>query len=116
MIGPPTIEPSKMGVNAFSQLTLSIRIAPSFGLLQKEIGLVLASFCPPTISTGIILIPNPIFAMNNNKTEEILRHEIMTTIRANNLNISADFWFMLIFRTEVQLRGIARELHISIKG
>jgi hypothetical protein len=52
-------------------------------------------------------------AQNQNQ-KQILRHEIMTTIKANNLEVTGDFWFMLIFRTLSELKKIAGGLNISV--
>ena len=48
--------------------------------------------------------------MTDKKTA--LRHAIMTNVQANNIPVTGDFWFMLVFRTESELRQIAREMHI----
>jgi hypothetical protein len=48
------------------------------------------------------------------KTEERLRHEIMTNVKANGIEVTGDFWLMLVFRTEAQLREICREMKIRI--
>jgi len=50
----------------------------------------------------------------NNKTEERLRHEIMLNVKANGIPVTGEFWLMLIFRTESQLREICREMNIKI--
>ena len=50
---------------------------------------------------------------NSNQRKQTLRHEIMTTIKANNMEVTGDFWFALIFRTESELKKLARELHIK---
>ena len=42
-----------------------------------------------------------------------LRQAILTTIKANGLYVSGEFWITLVFRTEAELREIARELHIN---
>jgi len=50
------------------------------------------------------------------KTEQrkqALRHSIMTVMQANNVPVTGDFWFALVFRTESELKQIARELHIK---
>lgn len=52
------------------------------------------------------------------KTEEdrkrILRHRIMTAVKANGLLVTGDLFFALVFRTEQELKGICRELHLSV--
>ena len=48
------------------------------------------------------------------KREEVLRHSIMGCVKANNLPVTGDFWLMLVFRTESQLRQIAREIGIPV--
>ncbi len=54
-------------------------------------------------------------AMNNTALrEQALRHDIMNVVKANGLEVSGDFWFALIFRTEAELRSLARELHIKV--
>ena len=53
---------------------------------------------------------------NMTKTEQrkqALRHSIMTVMQANNVPVTGDFWFALVFRTESELKQIARELHIK---
>ena len=52
--------------------------------------------------------------MKNLKTKEQLRQEIMLTVKANELPITGEFWLMLVFRTDKELRKIAQELNISI--
>jgi hypothetical protein len=41
-----------------------------------------------------------------------LRQEIMITVRANNLQVSGEFWLMLAFRSEAELKQIASELNV----
>jgi hypothetical protein len=48
------------------------------------------------------------------KREQILRHSIMECVKANGLPVTGDFWLMLVFRTETQLREIAREIGIPV--
>jgi len=43
--------------------------------------------------------------------KQALRHEIMGVVKANNIEITGDFWFSLVFRTESELKKIAKELH-----
>ena len=50
---------------------------------------------------------------NTNQRKQALRHDIMLVVKANGLEVTGDFWFMLIFRTESELKKIARELHIK---
>jgi hypothetical protein len=45
--------------------------------------------------------------------KQALRHGIMNVIKANGLEVTGDFWFMLIFRTESELKKIAQELHVK---
>lgn len=45
--------------------------------------------------------------------KQALRHSIMTVLQANNVPVTGDFWFALVFRTESELKKIARELHIK---
>jgi hypothetical protein len=45
--------------------------------------------------------------------KQALRHDIMNVIKANNLEVTGEFWLMLIFRTESELKKIARELHVK---
>ena len=45
--------------------------------------------------------------------KQALRHSIMTVIKGNGLPVTGDFWFALVFRTESELKKIARELHIK---
>ena len=49
----------------------------------------------------------------SDQRKQALRHEIMTVINANGFEVTGDFWFMLIFRTESELKKIARELFIK---
>ena len=42
-----------------------------------------------------------------------LRDEIMQCCLANDVPITTDLWFRLIFLTEAGLRGVARELNIK---
>jgi len=48
------------------------------------------------------------------KRKQALRQDIMNTIKANRLEVTGDFWFMLIFRSESELMGIARDLNIQV--
>lgn len=45
--------------------------------------------------------------------KQTIRHAIMNCIKANGIEVSGDFWFMLVFRTEAELKKIAHELHIK---
>lgn len=47
------------------------------------------------------------------KRKGILRTEIMLTMKANNVYISGETWFNLVFMTESNLKTIAHELHIQ---
>jgi hypothetical protein len=47
---------------------------------------------------------------------EHMRQEIMNTVKANGLPVTGDFWLMLVFRTEAELRQICQELNINAKG
>lgn len=53
-------------------------------------------------------------ATTNLKTAEQLRQEIMINVRANNLPVTGDFWLMLVYRTDAELRNIASEMNIGI--
>lgn len=46
--------------------------------------------------------------------KQALRHAIMTVMQANNVPVTGDFWFALVFRTETELKKLARELHIKV--
>jgi len=46
-------------------------------------------------------------------SEENMRHAILNTVRANNVPVTGDFWFMLVFRTKSELKKICREMNIS---
>lgn len=48
------------------------------------------------------------------KNAEEMRHEIMLNVKANNIPVTGDFWLMLVFRTEVQLITICREMNIRV--
>lgn len=50
---------------------------------------------------------------NEEHRKSVLRQEIMLCMKANNLTVTGEFWFMLIFRTEQQLKAIARDLHLN---
>jgi hypothetical protein len=50
--------------------------------------------------------------MTEQQRKERLRQEIMITVKANGLTVTGEFWFMLVFRTESELRSIASDLHI----
>jgi hypothetical protein len=47
------------------------------------------------------------------KTEQrkqALRHKIMSQVKAFGIKVTGDFWFSLIFRTEAEMKKIAKEL------
>lgn len=46
-------------------------------------------------------------------SEENMRHAIMNTVKANNIAVTGDFWLMLIFRTNSELKKICHDLHIN---
>jgi hypothetical protein len=55
--------------------------------------------------------------MENLKTairKDKLRALIMQEMQANSVEITGDFWFTLVFRTEKELEEIARELNIKV--
>jgi hypothetical protein len=45
--------------------------------------------------------------------KQALRHDIMNVVKANGIEVTGDFWFMLIFLTESELKSIAKDLHIK---
>ena len=45
-----------------------------------------------------------------------LRQAIILNVKANGLDVPGEFWLMLAFRTESQLREIAREMNINTRG
>lgn len=47
---------------------------------------------------------------------EQMRHAILGNVIANNLEVSADFWFTLIFRTDDELRQICHEMSIDTRA
>jgi len=51
--------------------------------------------------------------MTTTQRKQALRHDIMNVIKANNFEVTGDFWLMLIFRTESELKDIARGLHVK---
>lgn len=53
-------------------------------------------------------------SMTASKREQTLRHAIMEQVKANEMPVTGDFWLMLVFRTETQLRQIAREMRIPV--
>lgn len=44
--------------------------------------------------------------------KQALRQNIMNAVKANGIEVTGDTWFALVFRTEAELKAIARELHI----
>lgn len=51
---------------------------------------------------------------NTDKRKQALRHDILLTIKANGKEVPGEFWLMLVFRTESELKKIAREMHIKV--
>ena len=51
--------------------------------------------------------------MTATQRKQALRHDIMNVIKANNYEVTGDFWFMLVFRTESELKEIAQDFHIK---
>ena len=45
-------------------------------------------------------------------TAEQMRHAIMLTVKANGLSVDGEFWLMLAFRTDSELRSICHDIHI----
>jgi hypothetical protein len=45
--------------------------------------------------------------------KQAIRHDIMNVVKANGIEVTGDFWFALIFRTESELKKIAKELLIK---
>jgi hypothetical protein len=39
-----------------------------------------------------------------------LRHKIMSQVKAFGIEVTGDFWFSLIFRTEAEMKQIAQKL------
>ncbi len=64
--------------------------------------------------TGAIESQQESEVSSTDKRKQALRHDIMNVVKANGLEVSGDFWFMLIFRSEAELKGIARDLHIRV--
>lgn len=54
----------------------------------------------------------PRLDMTATQRKQALRHDIINAIKANNLEVTGEFWLMLIFRTESELKEIARDFHI----
>lgn len=52
--------------------------------------------------------------MTATERKQAIRHDIMNVIRANDLEVTGDFWLMLAFRTESELKEIARGLHVKV--
>ena len=46
--------------------------------------------------------------------KQALRQNIMNVVKANGVEVTGDFWFSLVFRTESELKALARELHIVV--
>jgi len=51
--------------------------------------------------------------MTATQRKQALRHDIMNVIKANNLEVTGDFWLMLVFRTESELKKIAQGFHVK---
>jgi hypothetical protein len=51
--------------------------------------------------------------MTATQRKQALRHDIMNVIKANNLEVTGDFWLMLVFRTESELKKIAQDFQIK---
>lgn len=51
--------------------------------------------------------------MQKPKSREAMVQEILITLKANSVYVDGDLYFSLVFRTDEQLRGMCRELHIS---
>jgi hypothetical protein len=66
-----------------------------------------------SMGTGGKSLHRPPPAMTTTQRKQALRHDIMNAIQANNLEVTGDFWLMLIFRTEAELKEIARGFHIK---
>jgi len=43
-----------------------------------------------------------------------MRHEIMLNVKANGLQVTGDFWLMLVFRTNSQLKKICQDMNIKV--
>lgn len=50
----------------------------------------------------------------SDQRKQALRQNIMNVVKANNVPVTGDFWFSLVFRTETELKQIARKLHINV--
>lgn len=50
------------------------------------------------------------------KRKQAIRLDIMTALQANNVPVTGDLWFALVFRTESELKQLAGELHIKVAG
>lgn len=46
--------------------------------------------------------------------KQALRQNIMNAVKANGIEVTGDTWFALVFRTESELKALARELHIVV--
>lgn len=47
--------------------------------------------------------------------KQALRQDIMNAIKANGIEVTGDMWFALVFRSEAELKAIARELHVPVR-
>jgi hypothetical protein len=70
------------------------------------------------MGTGAEALRHSLPAMTRHATaaaqrKQALRHDIMNVVKANGFEVTGDFWFMLIFRTESELKKIAQELHVK---
>jgi hypothetical protein len=45
--------------------------------------------------------------------EHSLVQKILINVKANGLHVSGDFYFMLLFRSEAELKKICRDMHIA---
>jgi hypothetical protein len=52
--------------------------------------------------------------MTTDQRKQALRQDIMNVVKANGIPVDGDLWFALIFRSEVELEKIARDLHIKV--
>ena len=68
------------------------------------------SFDSPAATTATVA-PLAITPADAERTR--LRHDIMQCCLANELTITADLWFRLIFLSDAGLRCVARELNIK---
>jgi len=81
-------------------------------IMQKKLA-VRGGFCIFLTSADALQYQPTKPMSKTQQRKQALRHDIMNVIKANGIEVTGDFWFMLIFRTESELKNIAKDLHIK---